>query len=424
MATRRLVLRSALAGGLASGLGLTAAGCGSGTPDNVLPLWYWNGSISPNVLADAGKRLAGGLTLEPSAIGGDYKTKFLTTLAGRAAVPSIAGINSDVATYFPDGDAFVDLRTLGADDLESQYLPWKWKQGIAPDGRMIAFPMDTGPTALYYRTDLLAKAGLPSKQDEVAGSIRTWDDFLSAGRKLKAKLPGCTPVDSLFYLFRMVLASSRTVYMDERNHYIGDGGSARRAWDVAVQAHQDGLSAASISLTPEWYALVSTGRLPWFVGAVWMLNYLGPGAPKTKGRWRICAAPGGAGNNGGSFLAITTYCKHPREAFQLITWMQNAKNQVRAFHDVNLFPSTPASYTDPALHKPNDFFGGQDTIDVFSAAAQQVPVSYLSPYDSIIQDIFQLELTKVESQGKDPERAWKDVQAEVHRELEHHGVSA
>lgn len=423
MATRRLVLRSALSGGLASALGLTAAGCGTSSDPNVMPLWYWSGSISPGVLADAAKRLKGGLELEPSAIGGDYKTKFLTSLAGRVAVPSIAGMNSDVATYFPDGDSFVDLRDLGANELESQYLPWKWKQGVAPDGRMIAFPMDTGPTALYYREDLLAKAGLPSAPDEVAASIKTWDDFLAAGRKMKAKLK-CTPVDSLWYLFTMVLGSARTQYMDERNHYIGDGGSVRHAWDIAVQAHQDGLSAASISLTPEWYALVSEGQLPWFAGAVWMLNYLGPGAPKTKGKWRVCAAPGGAGNNGGSFLAITKYCQHPKEAFELITWMQNAKNQVRAFHDVNLFPSTPASYSDPALHKPNDFFGGQDTINVFSAAAEQVPVAYLSPYDSIIQGIFQLELTNVETQGKDPEKAWKDVQAEVHRELVHHGVNA
>ncbi len=421
MATRRLLLRSALAGGLAGGVGLTAAGCGSSTPSSVLPLWYWNGSISPKVLADAGRRLTGGLSLQPSAIGGDYKTKFLTTLAGRAAVPSIAGMNSDVATYFPDGEEFVDLRELGAGELESQYLPWKWKQGVAADGRMIAFPMDTGPTALYFRTDLLAKAGLPSRPDEVAASIGSWDDFLRGCRQLKAKIPGCLPVDSLWYLFQMVLCAAKTHYMDENDHYIGDGATARRAWDIAVQAKKDGLTAATPSLTTDWYALVSAGRLPWFVGAVWMLNYLGPGAPKTKGSWRVCAAPGGAGNNGGSFLAITKYCKHPKEAFELVTWMQNADNQVRAFHDVNLFPSTPASYTDPALHSANAFFGGQDTIDVFSAAAKQVPVSYLSPYDTIIQGIFQLELTNVES-GKDPERAWRDVQDEVHRELEHRGV--
>jgi cellobiose transport system substrate-binding protein len=71
--------------------------------------------------------------------------------------------------------------------------------------------------------------------------------------------------------------------------------------------------------------------------------------------------------------------------------------------------------TDPALRTPNDFFGGQRTIEVFSAAANQVPISYLSPYDSIIRGVYQNELNKVESQGKDPEQAWNDVQREVSR---------
>jgi cellobiose transport system substrate-binding protein len=429
--TRRALLRSAAAGGaaLAGGAGLTGlAGCadfGAGEPSDEMTLWYWAGSLSESVLDDEKKRLARqGLDLVRSAIGGDYRTKFLTTLAGRAAVPDIAGMNSDVATYFPDADQFVDLRTLGAGKLADQYLTWKWKQGVTPDGRMIAFPMDTGPTALYYRTDLLAQAGLPSEPGEVAASIKTWDDWLAAGRTLKAKIPHCTPVDSLAYLFRMVLSSATSRYMDENNKYIGDRGPTRYAWEIAAKAAKDGLSAAAQFLATDWYALASAGRLPWFSGAVWVLNYLGPGAPKTKGKWRLATAPGGPGNDGGSFLAISKYCQHPEQAYAAITWMQSARNQVRAFHDVNLFPSAPAAFTDPALHKPNAFFGGQRTIEVFAKAATKVPICYLSPYDSIINTIFQDELGKVESQGKNADQAWKDVQDQVARELEHRGVSS
>ena len=30
------------------------------------------------------------------------------------------------------GDQFLDLHELGADELKSQYLEWKWKQGTPP----------------------------------------------------------------------------------------------------------------------------------------------------------------------------------------------------------------------------------------------------------------------------------------------------
>lgn len=88
---------------------------------------------------------------------------------------------------FPSADRFYDLRELGADRLKDQYLEWKWNQGITPDGKMIAFPMDTGPTALFYRSDLFKQAGLPSDPEKVSASIRTWDDYMAAGEQLQQK---------------------------------------------------------------------------------------------------------------------------------------------------------------------------------------------------------------------------------------------
>ena len=86
------------------------------------------------------------------------------------------------------------------------------------------------------------------------------------------------------------------------------------------------------------------------------------------------AAPGGAGNKGGSFLAITKYCKNPKAAFAFISWLESAKNQAQAFLDPVLFPSTPATYTDKTLTAPDPFFGGQQIVDVFRADGWVAPV--------------------------------------------------
>jgi len=45
---------------------------------------------------------------------------------------------------------FIDMNTLGADKIAGQFLEWKWKQGSTQDGKLVGFPIDIGPTALFY----------------------------------------------------------------------------------------------------------------------------------------------------------------------------------------------------------------------------------------------------------------------------------
>jgi len=108
------------------------------------------------------------------------------------------------------------------------------------------------------------------------------------------------------------MAQSSKQYMDRQNHFIGDQAHVRNAWDISVKVIKSNLTAKTVSLTADWNAVMTNGKVPCFVGAVWMKNFLGPAAPKTKGMWRVCRAPGGAGNSGGSFLGVTKYCKRPR----------------------------------------------------------------------------------------------------------------
>ncbi len=419
---RRGFLKGGVAGVAGAAL-LGAAGCGaeSASAGSALSLWYWTGSISDTLLGNVQKKV--GVKLEPQKIGGDFKSKFMTSLAGRSYVPDITGINSDVATYFPDADQFVDLRKFGADKLKDQYLDWKWQQGVTNDGRMIGFPMDTGPTALYYRTDIFKKAGLPTEPADVEAHLRTWDDYLAAGQKLKSAIAGtCIASATVNDIFDQVMAQSSKQYMDRQNHFIGDQPHVRNAWDISVKVIKSGLTAKTVSLTADWNAVMTNGKVPCFVGAVWMKNFLGPAAPKTKGQWRVCRAPGGAGNSGGSFLGVTKYCKRPEDAYNAIRYLESTKNQAFSYQDINLFPSTPASYQDPIMRKPDPFYGGQVTVDIFGKAAEQVKPFYFSPYDDAITPAYATELGNVESLGKDPDQAWNDCIGEIKRTLQHTGV--
>jgi cellobiose transport system substrate-binding protein len=424
--SRRTFLALGAGASAAATTGLT--GCGSRSSlggSTELSMWTWVGSVNDDLIGTAEKAIPGydGMKLSMTRIGSNYKTKVLTALAGKSLVPDIVAINDDVATYFPNADQFHDLYDLGAKDREQEFLPWKWKWGVTPEGKMMAYPMDTGPTALFYRTDVLTKAGIDVDPAAVAQLAPDWDTYIALGKKLKQAVPGSAITDNITSIYAYRMAQQPKKYMTRDGEYIGDQDHVRESFDLAVRVVREGLSANAQNGSTDADAVVTNGKLVAFNAAVWWAQ-LGPknAAPKTKGLWRVTAAPGGAGNRGGSFLGITKYCKNPEAAFAFISWLESAKNQAQSFLDPVLFPSTPASYTDPRLSAPDPFFGGQKIVDVFADSAKKYPGAFFSPYDSIIDSPISSELVNVETGGKSPDQAWADAQRQVHRELTRAGA--
>ncbi|MBA2469374.1 MAG: carbohydrate ABC transporter substrate-binding protein [Chloroflexia bacterium] len=383
-----------------------------------LNLWYWNRSILDGLFPMFEGENAG-IRVNNQKIGGSYGSAFRTTLAGKAFVPDVAALNVDVATYFPAEDQFEDLQELGATAVKDQYLEWKWQAGVTSSGKMIAFPMDTGPTALFYRADLFDQAGLPSEPADVEAAMGTWEDFFQAGAQLSGALPEVSLTTAVPNILGQVISQGADVYVSRDNAYIGNQDHMRRAWDIAAGAKRLGVAVEVDPFTPDWSAAMNNGRVATFVGAVWMKQPLLEGAPDTAGNWRVARPPGGAGNNGGSFMAIPTATNHAEDAYRLVEFLQSPANQLRAYSELSLFPSTPEVFDTPEMNHPEPFYGGQNTTEVFAAVAREIPNYYFDPSYNIVNGILMQEITNVASLDKDPDVAWDDAQSRIRRELAH-----
>lgn len=402
---------------------LMISGCSSGSSSNenvkTLTLWYWNRSIDDNLIQAVQKQFPG-IRINAQKIGGDFKSKLKTTLAAGSGGPDIVAFNDWVTELFPSADRFYDLYDLGAGDIEQDYLDWKWKLGVTPEGKMIALPMDTGPTALFYRADLFEQAGLPSDPEEVHKLMGTWDDYFAAGQKLQEALGGKVKLtDNIGNIYTQVNAQSDKIYFDKNENFIGEdpSSSMKKAWDLAVKASQMGLLANASTFSSEWNAAANNGKIASFVGAVWCKEILMQAAPDTSGKWRVARAPGGDGNNGGSFLAIMKTSKHPQEAFDVIKWLQNPENQVTSFKEINLFPSAKKALDSDVMKQKEAFFGGQVTGEIFSESARNVKPAYYGTKYANLNGIVGRELSSVAIQGKNPEKAWEDALSRVKKEL-------
>ncbi|TIO99169.1 MAG: extracellular solute-binding protein, partial [Mesorhizobium sp.] len=76
-----------------------------------------------------------------------------------------------------------------------------------------AMPWDSGPVAVFYRRDFYEKAGVDP------ASIKTWDDFIAAGKKIQAANPGVIMTNADFNgdteFFRMISNEQGCAYFAE-----------------------------------------------------------------------------------------------------------------------------------------------------------------------------------------------------------------
>ncbi|NIZ89882.1 ABC transporter substrate-binding protein [Kineococcus rubinsiae] len=421
LSRRHLLLSSGLAalgtGALAACSTSTSGGGTSGS--TATALWYWNGGLSDKVVAASKTRFPdAGIT--PSVVGGDFKQKLQTTLTGGSFIPQITGVKGEDMPFFRSvADKFTDLNTLGAADIAAGQLAWKWAEAQTPDGRQLGFPIDIGPTAMFYRSDILAQAGLPTDPTEVAAATSTWDDFYAFGQELHGKVPASFPVPSLSAVFQIIVGQISQRFVSEDDTFVGDSDEMKSAWDTTVKAQALGINANAAQGLD---AALASGVTAVDLGAAWHALDIKLAAPDTSGKWMVANNPVKPTNFGGSFLTIPSATKDKAGAFEIIKWVLGTDNQGEAFTDASIFPADPAAWELPALTGGDAFFGGQKTIDIFGPAGREVPEQYVAASDSAVSAAFYNELTNVEANGKDPAQAWTDAVAAARDIAQRQGV--
>jgi cellobiose transport system substrate-binding protein len=401
---------------LGAGAALTACG-GSGPPGRAtsprggeLTFWYWPGGLSDAVVKQVAAAFTERVVITPELISGDFKQRLMTSLSSKTSAPDITGVKGeDMPAFLTQADHFLDLNRLGARQMAGAFAPAKYAQASTPDGRQLGLPIDLGPTALFLRQDLWARAGLPTTIAAISVLMSTWDGWFETAGQLKKKLPGTFAIRNSSDVFGIALAQQPQTFVNRAGDFIGDRDGVKVAWDLAVRSVAAGLQAG-IYDTTAFNAALSSGALTGHLGPAWNGLDIESGAPQTSGAWRVAACPGGPANLGGSYLTLTSTCRQPDLAFAYIAEVLSPANEGKAFTDASVFPAVTGAYTLPALTRGQPFYDGQATIEIFGPAAQKLPAVYDAPANAAVSAPYFTELSNVEG-GKDPERAWADAVA-------------
>lgn len=342
-----------------------------------------------------------------------HQDRMESALSAGSGAPDIFMLDQDFMERFADAQGqFYNLYDLGAKGIEVNYLYWAWKQATSADGSFqMGLPAGINPTVIYYRTDLLERAGLPTDPEEFSAAINKWDKFAAVAKQF-TEVTGIPFADSTDLVFNGLRDQStdRIYFNKVDGTFIGDANpQVKRAYDFTAKGIQEGWIGSWALGSPEWEKAIREGDVGIILGPTWMEETI-RSAEGTAGKWRIAQIPEGSGSWGGSFLALPKEGKHPKEAYDFITWLTNKDNQLKSYKASGVLPSIPAVYNEPAFQaEKDDFFGGQVISEAYARSAQRVKPVYYGPRFEQVDTLIKNALRDVLENKANPQAEWDDA---------------
>jgi lactose/L-arabinose transport system substrate-binding protein len=306
------------------------------------------------------------------------------------------GILAKLMSSFQAGVDIPDIFNMGAsqvarlaklgvvDDLTSWMAPYKkdfipgaWDM-ITVDGKVYAVPIQLNAFFLPYRRDIFAAAGIDP------ASMKTWDDFLQAGKKITKDLNGDGKPDQ--YMVNIgatvtwndvewLLSPYQKSIWDSAGQVIIDKDPVVvNALKLPMKMLEEGIAYRVEDWSPEWYAALDEGVVATvlFQGGTWIGEIMQAQCKKSAGKWGIVQLPRFRNdkvttpttNNGGSVVCISSKSDNKELARKFISYVYLTKEGAPAFTQ---FPSSykPARLSPgdaPPYPGLNDYYGGDDYI--------------------------------------------------------------
>jgi len=277
------------------------------------------------------------------------------------------------------------------------------------------------PCVSYYRADVYEGAGID------VSKLATWDDWIAAVKPLVTEdVKICS-----FPNHELLLRQAGFDYFDRDGNVTLDTDQSNDIMQWVLNLRDNEGIARQGPAGDAWNTALKDGKfLCEPTEADWGAGFLRDNVPDGKGKWKAMPLPartaGGSRTScyGGTGSCISKYSKFIDDAWKFQQHsMLSVEGNVQRFLETALWPPYIPAMSDPRLHKPDEYYSGQDLGGVFAEVAPGVPPQYQSPYRSELnsllgplwQDIYD---GKVEHQA-----AFKEVSDKVRAIMKEEGAT-
>jgi multiple sugar transport system substrate-binding protein len=350
----------------------------------------------------------------------DHHNAMVTALAAGGNLPDVMGVELSYIGKFVESKGLEDL---GKPPYNGMALAPKFAKFTVPlamsgSGTLAAIPADIGPGALFYRKDMLDKAGVTE-----ADLTKSWESYIEAGKKVKASTGAyllANAVDIKDIYIRSGLKAGEGIYFSKKGEPLVNTPRFEKGFQLAKAARSAGIDAKINAWSNEWSEAFKRDKVASQMMGAWLGGHLSNWlAPESKGNWRSAQLPAGAfASWGGSFYAIPQKAQNKAAAWEFIKFMTtNKEMQIEAFRKLDAFPALIEAQSDPFVDEPIPYFGGQKARQLWKVSADKIQAIAVDKYDTVANEVVNAELDKVLEQNKDIKAALADAQAQLKKRV-------
>lgn len=283
--------------------------------------------------------------------------KLLTSVVGRST-PDLAQLGN---TWIPEFAAIGALEPLDASISRSAtvsskgYFPGVWQTSLY-DGAVYGIPWYVDTRVLYYRQDLLARAGFSTPP-------RTWGEWRSAMHKVKALQgpsghPILLPTNEWEQPVILGVQKSSSLLAEDGTRGAFSSPAFRAAMEFYVEVFREGLAPiVSYTQLGNAYQEFARGTIAMWITGPWNLGeFRHRLSPEEQSLWMTAPLPApdgtgwpGASFSGGSSLAVFRGSQRKSEAWKVIEFLSDPAVQARFYGLSGDLPASRAAWEDRAL---------------------------------------------------------------------------
>lgn len=325
---------------------------------------------------------------------GDMVPKLMASMASGQGGPDLAtiGLGADVMSFAKRG-GLKDLTKYMAPVID-QYTESS-TAGAYYDGKLYAVPSDIGPYGMFYRTDIFEKAGVDPD------SIKTWEDFIEAGKKITKDLDGDGEIDQYmvtwpinsynvgnWYFGAMLEQTDGNIFDDDGNVVLDKLDTNYKIVDTMKKITDANIGANIEPFTAPWNVAIKSDKIATILAGTWFMGNLPGIAPEQAGKWKLAPAPaftpGIEGMMGRTGFVMPKHAEHPEEAIKFAKYVSSKGMKTLALTS-GLIPAYKEVYQDPAIAEHEyEYFGGQKMLKTVGDIAENElndPINF-TPYST------------------------------------------
>ncbi|MBW3696172.1 extracellular solute-binding protein [Vibrio sp. T187] len=340
----------------------------------------------------------------------DHHTALTTSLSTGSNVPDVAAIEVGFIGRFSNAGGLEDLSKApyNAGEFTEKFSPFTVPLGQNAKGEQAGLPVDIGPGAIFYRSDVLEKAGVTPEE-----LLKDWDSFVETGKKIKAETGGYLVANTKLVkdiVIRTGLKDGESIYFGPNNEILVESDRFKKAFEVAQDVREAGLDAQVALWSTEWNEGLRRGDIATQMFGSWFVGHLRDFVSPDTTYWRTADLPEQTyASWGGTFLTIPKKAENKEAAWTFIKFLADrVDTQVQAL-DFGTFPSLIEAQHAPLMDQPMAFLGGEQARVQWRNSASKIPAIKAHKHDPVAEQIIDDALESVLNRGVSIDKALADA---------------